>query len=388
MRKTYFLIPGILFSFYLSCQNLSCTKISPYSSISFKDHFSNRPTFLFEEDTLVICNRFTLQLFTQTREVKRIDLTEGLSSADRTQIAENYPCIYSLRDGRLIIRNKNNAFIYAYCTDQVKFIKRISLRQNHCKHIYQKGDLIYFFGIYNYHKRDCPIPSGFTCYDLKTGEEEEFAIPFENLALSHLAPGEFIDFSNRGYIVCDPLRYTLYEYDFNQALRDSIVVPDSVFSRPKTSSFSHMFPSEKVSQNPSAYLEGMTTYLDTLDRVWSVNYLDENTLFVRLTRNSIRPKEMKVQLFYDHLWQKQNGKWKLIELKEISSFQTKEVISQKELWPYFFPGSKYSCGNGSLYYTHWSAGNNSLPQVAESFFGFDVKDRNQLRLQVLEFKLR
>lgn len=388
MKKTCLFIPGLLFSLYLGCQNLAFKKISSYPSISFKDHFSGKSTFYFGEDTLLLCNRFTLHLFTTAKEVKRFDLIEELGSADKNQIAENYPCVYSLANQRLIIRNKNNAFIYDYRPDRVKFIKRISLRENHTKHIYQRGDVLYFFAIYNYHKRDCSIPSGFTTYDLKTGKEEEHPLPFENLALSHLAPNEFIDFSKNGYIVCDPLRYTLREYDFNQTLRDSIVAPDSTFTRQKTQTFSNLFPYEKVSQNPSTYLEGMMAYLDTLDRVWSVNYMDENTVFVRLTRNTLRPKGMNVQLFYDHLWQKQNGKWKLVQVTEISSFQTKEVISQKELWPYFFPGSKYSCGNGSLYYTYWSAGNNSLPEVAEHFFGFDVKDRSQLHLQLLEFKLR
>jgi hypothetical protein len=109
---------------------------------------------------------------------------------------------------------------------------------------------------------------------------------------------------------------------------------------------------------------------------------------VRLTRNSLNSSEKKRQLFFDHIWQKKEGRWQLIQVKDLRTPDISRDILASDLWPHFFPGSKYTCVNGSLYYSFWGSGTNFFPQNGESFFGFDVKDRQALSLKTIEFKFR
>jgi hypothetical protein len=320
-------------------------------------------------------------------KLKTLDLERILSKSDRQLLSEGYPFTYLLDGRMLVVRNGENAFLFDYNNAKVKFKQRIRLSDNRGQGIYMAGNKLYFYGIYNYNKRDSKIPSGFIVYDLVTGEEKKFKILFDYLSLTHIAPNNFLDFTPGGYIVCDPLRYKLYEYDYNNSIKDSIFLPDSLFKVNDTRYFTSLFNSKDVSENPTNYLQSMSAYLDTVDHVWTVNYLDENTLFIRLTRNSLIASN-KGQLFYDHIWVKSNNKWKLTQVKEIYSFRTEKTIEEKDLWPYFFPGSKYTCANGTLYYTVWSSSQNIFPQNAHSFFGFDTDNRSALSLKLIRFKVK
>jgi hypothetical protein len=386
MRKLYLLISSILLSVLLNAQTLICKKISNYSSVTFSDNFYKSPQFFFRQDTLVVIEKFNLSLFTPHKQICSVDLKEYLPKEQKELIQNNYSYNYLLSEDVLVIRNKNHAFLFNLNQSKVVYKQTITLSENYGKHIYFKDSTLYFFSIYNYHPNDSQIPSGFISHNLRNGKEEQRALPFEFMSLTHMAPNDFIDFTEVGYILCDPLRYKLYEYDFNHRLKDSIVIGDNLFTTSNVSTFENTFPSRKVAQNASSFMDAMTAHLDSTDRIWTVNYLDENTLFIRLTRNSLRLTTTQGQLFYDHIWRREKEGWKLTQVKEISSFNTKQVLTEKDLWPYFFPGSKYTCSKGSLYYTVWSSSDTIFPQKAERFFGFDTKDRTALRLKLIEFK--
>jgi hypothetical protein len=184
-----------------------------------------------------------------------------------------------------------------------------------------------------------------------------------------------MDFSENGYVVCDPLRYRLYNYSYTNQLKDSITLSESLFKTSDPARFSKKFDPEKMGSQVVNYLDSMRNYLDTLDRIWMINYIDENTLFVRLTRNSTKAAGKKGQLFYDHLWLKKEDGWHLAQTKDLSNFKIDEAINKENLWPYFFPGSKYIACNGILYYTCWSPYPDSFPQSLKHFSGLDSKDR-------------
>jgi len=377
----------IFFHQAFNCQKLSCEKIQNLSGISFAGYFSINPNFLFKGDTLFTFKAFKVSIALENA-VKTFDLSKQLPKKEKQLISEVHDFSYCFSGDQLIIRNKNNIFLFHYTTKKFTFQKSISLVHKYGTNIFKKDNQLYFFNIYNYHPKSENLASGFLKLDLTTGAEEVHELPFGYLAITHLTPQNYLTFTNTGYLVCDPLRYKLYEYDFNNTLKDSIGVPDSLFKTCDVTHFANAFKVEELGSNVSSYLPKMTSYLDSLDRVWIVSYIDENTLFVRLTRNTIKSKEMQGQLFYDHIWVKKNGKWTLTQTKEISSFRTEQTMTEKDLWPYFFPGSKLICSKGILYYTVWSASKNIFPQNANSFFGFDIKDRNALSLKLIQFKVK
>lgn len=387
MRKLHFLLPIIFPSVFLNAQTLLCKKISNYNSVTFSGNFYKSPHYFFREDTLVVIDKFNLNLFKPNNHICSVDLKESLPKDHKELIQDNYSYNYLLSDNILVIRNKNHAFLFSLNQCKAVYKQTITLSENHGKHIYFKDSTLYFFSIYNYHPNDSGLPSGFISYNLRNGKEEQKPLPFEFMPLTHMAPNDFIDFTTTGYVLCDPLRYKLCEYDFNHRLKDSIVITDSLFTTSHVSTFKTSFPTRDVSQNTSSFMDAMTAQLDSTDRIWTVNYLDQNTLFVRLTRNSLRQTTTQGQLFFDHIWCREKDGWKLKQVKEISGFNTKQVVTEKDLWPYFFPGSKYNCSRGSIYYTVWSSSENNFPQSAERFFGFDTKDRSTLRLKLIEFKL-
>ncbi len=75
-------------------------------------------------------------------------------------------------------------------------------------------------------------------------------------------------------------------------ITDSLVASDSIFkASPQIPTFQDQFSVSKISKNAVSYLPDMSSYLNKMDRVWTVNYIDENDLFIRLTRNSRKTEE-------------------------------------------------------------------------------------------------
>jgi len=388
MKKKICFFIALVFSLKLSCQSLSAVSFKNYDSFSFATYFSRNPNFAFRGDTLFSFNELKLSCFPGNGLPQTYNLETLLPKEDRKLISRDYGFNYLFSGNLLIVRAKNQVFLFNYLNGKPKFRQRIQLSENYPGSIYRKGDSLYFYKIYNQHVKDSKLPSGFILYNLSTGKEEIHKLPFDYLAITHMAPNSFIDFTSSGYLVCDPLRYRIYEYDFEYRLKDSICGPDSSFTISNTGAFKSKFKDKELSENASDYLADMTTYLQTIDRIWMVNYIDENTLFVRLTRNTQNTAENKRELFYDHIWQKKNGSWKLVQVRPLTNFNSSQPITEKDLWPHFFPGSKYTCSNGSLYYTVWSSSANTFPQTGRTFFGFDATDRSRLGLKVIQFKVR
>ena len=385
--KIYF-FASFLIRLALSGQNLVFEKAVNYSEIGFSKYFKIRPDYCLKGDTLLFFEELKVSVFRPGQKPQQQDLSKELSKSQKALIFPKYEFAYFFSGSLLIARNRNNVFLFDYREKKFRLKQHILLKQKYGRHMYLAGNTLYFYEIYSRNTVSEELGPGFLSYDLEAGTETIHKIPFEHLALTHLAPNQFIDFSQTHYIVCDPLRYRLYEYDLKNQLKDSLSVPDSLFKISDTHRFGKYFNVTKMGNNVVDYLDDMRAYLDTIDRVWMIHYIDENTLFVRLSRNSIKSPEMNAQLFYDHIWVKKHEEWKLVQTKEISSFNTYQTITGKDLWPYFFPGSKYVCYKGSLYYSIWSSAENKFPQEAHHFFGFDSADRSRLSLKLIEFKLK
>ncbi len=389
MKKLTGITLTLLLCTFVHGQNLVWEKTIDYESVTFQEYFYKKNPPVFCGDTLFIFDGLLVDVFVPgQKKPKRYDLNSYLTKKQSQLINSKLSFSHCLSGNNLVIKNGSSVFLFQVEHLKFKLKQQIQLRSKYGSTIFFTNNTLYFYEIYNSYRQPERITSGFLEYNLTTGEERIHPLPFNCLSVTHINPNRFVDFTSKGYILCDPFSYKLYEYDFNHMLKDSISAPDKFFTVSSASRFNEAFPFEKTAANPSSFFEKMNAYLDSTDRIWLINYVDDHTIFIRLTRNSIKTKDQKNQLFYDHVWERKKDGWQLVQVKEISNFNTEQTITEKDLWPHFFPGSKYSCSKGILYYTFWSSSSNIFPQVGTHFFGFDTQDRNKLSLKLIEFKLK
>lgn len=195
-----------------------------------------------------------------------------------------------------------------------------------------------------------------------------------------------MDMDRSGYLVCDPLFYRIDLYDLNDQLCDSIIAPDTAFTRSSSIKFERQFNALEIANDPSPHLPELADYLSEIDRIWTVNFIDKNTIFVRLSRNSLNKTKDRRQQLFDHVWKKTNGLWRLVVIKEIADLNSSSFLNSKnDLWPYFVPGSKFFFQNGYLYHSFWSSSSSELPQSVGDFYGATEINKEKLRLKVVTF---
>jgi hypothetical protein len=174
-------------------------------------------------------------------------------------------------------------------------------------------------------------------------------------------------------------------------LIDSLQAPGGEFTVANNfAEFNKSFPHEKVALGPVDYFKDMNLFLSKIDRVWTVNFIDHETIFVTLTRNSLPSKEQGKQLFYQHTWKKINGTWKLITVNDLNKVNSNgsQLKAKTDVLPYFFLGSKILFNDGLIYYLFWGSGNNEIPKSVERFYGFNEKDRAKLFLKRITFGVK
>jgi hypothetical protein len=387
--KKQLLILAFLNALCVGAQQLMCEKIVNYPALRFTEHFKTNSSFFVLEGRPLTVDQLTVIRLSDKAQVKVQDLSKELNKGVRKKIDVRYDFEYFLSKDILIVKNRNLILLFDFKDNKFRFNRAITLNLKYQNTIFLEDTTLFIYGVYNNPKRDERFQCGVLSYNLNTNKEELKEIPFKYLSLTHMRPNKFIDFNHNGYLVCDPFTYKIYEYNFNHQLRDSIYPNDSLFTVAKDPEyFSVLYKPEDLQPSPADHFGSMTNYLNGIDRIWTANYLDDSTLFVRLTRNSLNRPEKKSQLFYDHIWIRKDGSWKLTQVKEISSFRTEQTITANDLWPYFFPGSKMVFDSGILYYLVWSPAENKFPQTAHDFFGFSTSDRNKLSLKVIEFKVK
>lgn len=389
MKKTICSTILFLYSCFGYSQSLHFEKINDYEAITFSKYFSIRTDLTFSSDTLLFFNDLKVSLSTPGKQLKIFNLAQELNKRQKANIIPAHGFSYHYSRNFLVLRNKEHVFLFHFNGDKFKFVKQLQLKNKFGDHIYLAGNILYFYSISNYGEHPYFLSSGFLAYDLAQDKEELHTYPFDCLALTHLGPNKFIDFSTSGYIYCDPLNYKLYEFSYDYVPKDTILAPDSVFKASSNKRFNNRFDINKMGVNAVDYLDDIRSYTDTLDRIWMISYLDSNTLFVRLTRNTLLHAEKKEgQLFYDHIWVRHEGKWKLSQVKKVPESNTNDTVEKEQLWPYFLPGSKYLCINGVLHYIIWNSSSVEFPQSMKDFSGFGATNRNQANLKLLKFNVK
>lgn len=385
MIKSIYILLFVCFSLCASAQKLRCEQVRNYEQIDFAKYFSLKPNTFFQGDTVLSLSGLRATIFVPHKEKKEIDLGKLLSKSEEKLIQSSYSFHYFYSRDTLVIRNRKSVFLFSMKKGDFKLENVFAFKGKSGDKIYFHNNTIYFFGIYNHHPADDELSSGYLSYDLRSKEEKVFHFPFQAIVLTHLAPNRFMDFSEKSYAVCDPLKYKIYVFDLHNSVKDSLQAPDSLFRFNDLTAFTHRFDRQKIGAGIVNHLDDLRQYMDTLDRVWMINYINDSTLFVRLTRNSTR-KEKQRQQFYDHLWVRKKQGWMLTEIKNIANPDPEKKMQKEDLWPFFLAASNYSCDRGTLYFTCWSTSPETLPQTLNELSGMNATKKDEIFLKVLQFK--
>lgn len=368
-------------------QKLNLLSITSYTAINYAQNNNYNLKIIIDNNVVYLLDKLNLQIVDSSHQIKSYDLKELLDKNIRQKISPTYGYYYHIQEHHLFINNHYNIFVFELNKNTVAFKKHYQLASDIARNFYLNDSVLITYDIYNYHPEDSDMPSGYRTLNLKTDKQQAFPLPFKYLSLTHKTPNKFLDFSTKGYVLCDPFHYRLVFYNYNNEVVDSVIAPSNAFTVSNhLEEFEKLFPSEKLAKGPVDYFERMNISLAKTDRVWTVNFMDDRTIFVRITRNTQNKPNEKKLLFYDHIWRKITGEWQLIENKNISEIDLKShSISKEDVWPVFIVGSKLHFSDGIIYYTFWGSGSNDFPQSADKFYGFSETDRTKLFLKVIKF---
>lgn len=374
----------------ISGQEFVFKHASTFTDARLTDFTNPYQTSVLSNNKVFLFNNLTVTVLDTLGQSKKFFLEKEIPAEILKQFDSRYKQSCLMNQSTLIIKNRNMLAILDYNGDSFTFKKSIRLSKAYQDNLMLAGDTLYIFGIYNFHEKalDQVMRAGYAKVNLKTGAESSHETPFENLVLTHFSPNKFMDFSGKSYAICDPLRYKIKIYNFRNQLQDSICAPDSVFSTsPKMREFQNKFDPNIVGPNPTSYFEEMYRYLNVMDRVWQISYLDTNVLFVRFTRNSLNAAGSDDQLFFDHIWIHTSMTWKLI--KQVNHRQnmieTSEV-NRFNVWPQFVVGSKVIIESNSLNYLFWGAGEPKFQVKPSEFYSPGLN--SQPVLNILTFGIK
>jgi hypothetical protein len=388
MIRINLLIVVIFYCFTTKSQNLILEKITSYPSLKFDDYYNNQFSYHFRGDTLFLIDGFNITVANANSKIKILDLNKLLTKDLKNKIDKRYSYEYYFKGSYLIVKNRGNIFVFTYLNNEFAFQRSYFLSRKYGNNIYIYGDKIILSELYNHHPKSECFSSGYLELDLNAGTEKMTNLEFKYIGLTHFGSNKFLDFTAKGYLLADPFTYKIYEYDFDNNLRDSLSAPDTAFKvSDNLKYFSDNFSPEKLSDSPASHFSKINDFLSNIDRIWSVNYLNDTTIYVRLARNSLNPPDKKKEMMFDHIWRKSKNHWELIQSKSLIVTTLKNNINRKDLWPDFFLGTKIYFDNGYLYHVIWNATENIFPQKGESFYGFDALDKKNLKLKVLKFKV-
>lgn len=319
---------------------------------------------------------------------KTVDLSQLIPHQLRKSIDPDESFAYTYSNDTLFIRNGKNVYLFQNAKHEFVYLRHYGLRNKFpTEHLYYRNGSLYFFGIYNENPASEHLSSGFLKLDLKDSTEQIITVQFSYLPMTHFGPNNFMDMYDSTYMVCDPILYRIRFYNLNHQLCDSIIAPDSLFTCSSPMQFQSQFNTREISSNPSPHLPEIADYLAKIDRVWTVHFLDDHTIFVRLSRNSLNKNAEDAQRLYDHVWKKINGGWRLILVKDIGHLETSSIITTKtDLWPFFVPGSEFYFQNGCLYHAFWSSSGGGFPQSVGEFYGASETERSKLVLKVVTYR--
>ncbi len=219
---------------------------------------------------------------------------------------------------------------------------------------------------YTYHPLDRTIKTGeLFSYNFISKETKTKSLPIDFPIATTFLPNNYFDplFSKENqYLISDICHYRIRFYKDNE-LTDSIVPDDKNLFKPisvkdsmiyRRVQTNHLSLSEVTSNNPNIRKQS--------GHIWSVFYLNENTVFVRLSQPS------KEEGFYllDHIWKKENGIWLLKSNMEINPY----TQTSTNLWPYFSLYNRLLKNNHELCFFHFSECSNidSTNFVSNNYF--------------------
>jgi len=372
----------------IKAQKLSFLSVKNYPKISYAENANSEKTYIVYNTRLFVLNEFDVAIIDLNTDEKRThSLVKLLPKNLSSKISNKWSFYYYISNNKLFIKNFNNIFIFNITENDIQFSTSFIFPKKNQKNMYLRDTILFIYSIYNMFELLGDIPSGYTAIKLKDGSHESVSIPFKYLPLTHIGPNKFIDFNTKGYVVCDPFEYKLFFYDYKNKLIDSLQAPDSSFTASKDlKDFEISFPKVQVSKDPGYYFEKLQSFLQKTDRIWTINFMDDETIFTRITRNTLNSSGGKQEPFFVHIWKKIDNTWRLTQVKNTkeASLNAPEINSS-DLWPVFIPGSDILFNNGFLYYLFWGVKSNDFPQPADRFYGFKEPDRNKLFLKVIKF---
>jgi len=391
MKKTLFVVICFLSIDVFYSQKLDLFSVKNYPSITYSKFGDFQTCVLIDSLNIYFLNELELKIVSGVDKVTTVSLNDLLDQTLRRLISKAHQFDYYKKDQILCVKNYDNLFLFKVLNDQVTFSKHFTLIADNTRNLYLNDSLLFCYEIYNHHPSDSDVHASYNVLNINSGKQSSFKLDFKYLSLTHLGPSKFIDFNHNVYVLCDPFQYKFLFYDYNNQLIDSLQAPGGEFTVANNfAEFNKSFPHEKVALGPVDYFKDMNLFLSKIDRVWTVNFIDHETIFVTLTRNSLPSKEQGKQLFYQHTWKKINGTWKLITVNDLNKVNSNgsQLKAKTDVLPYFFLGSKILFNDGLIYYLFWGSGNNEIPQSVERFYGFNEKDRAKLFLKRITFGVK
>lgn len=345
--KTYFAVVSFLL---LSFNSTSQMQRSSIHSISYKSAQSKQTQVLVDQNRICYVTPDSKNLSV------RIELSDSLLFEGQLPLKQ----IYGWRNrgygihavfvaNKLAIFAGKKMLLYA-CGDEAS-LKRVDKKRLSQSYDYftKSNDAIY---AYTYHALDRNFKQGelFT-YQIATKKSTKQRITIDFPMATCISPNNYFDplygSNDNAFLLSDVGHYRILLYE-NGALSDSITLADDSLFVPISTKDSIAYKREQ--RNHQSLQDITQTNSDIRERnghIWSVFYLDKNTIFVRLS-NPIKPNDFEL---IDHLWVKVDGGWALKAVKKNNPYWHES----NEFWPYFSMYNRMLKDETSLCYFHFAS---------------------------------
>lgn len=372
-------------------QNLQLKEIINYPYLSFDkySHLFSKPENIFtNNNNLFVFDNLKCHIFGINKTEKVIDFKKKkYLGKEATFVSSKHEAIYYFSNDTLVIRSDTNYFVFSWNNSDFKYLKRNTIKYTSPELCFINGN-IYSYGIYNYANYSQELNSGYSKKNIFSNSSKKKDIMFEYLPLTHFAPNKFMDFNTNGdYFVVDPIKYKVRIFRSNDSLIGSFAVPEFEFKQSDEVAIylKDSIDVKLMAKYPTSFFQKVGSKINKTDRIWQANYIDNNSILIRISRKPLNNENTGGPIFYDHLWRNESGKWKLVQVKKLRIDNFDSQVSLNDMWPYFLVGTKVLFRENNLLYITWTSETSNNISNYSKFFGFDVSDKNMLHLRVIKF---
>lgn len=260
----------------------------------------------------------------------------------------SYHCL--IRGNRIAIFAGSYLFIYQL-TDARNAVKETKVKLKTNYDFFNKSENSFY--AYTYHTLNRNFKKGeLFAYNFKSKTSKLTPIDIDFPVATSISPNNYFDplyTSDESYLLADVGHYRIRFYR-NGELIDSIVLNDPNLFKPISTLDSIRYRRVQANHldltditDNNAKLRGHSGH------IWSVYYLTDSLVFVRLSQPAGSSFELA-----DHLWKKENNKWSLQTVMEINPF----AKNNERYWPYFALYNRLMKNNDKLDFFHFTACSN------------------------------